>query len=130
LVEHDRVRLFTDFRYASAARAVAHVEFVQTSRSLIRSLAQNVRGRVAFEAAATTFADWRVLADAGLELVPTTGLVERLRAIKTPDEVERLRAACAITDAVYAATAEERFVGRTERELAWRMESLFHHHGA
>ena len=39
LVEHDRTRLFTDFRYLEAARGVQGVEVVQTKRNLIGELA-------------------------------------------------------------------------------------------
>ena len=49
-VEPDRVRLFTDFRYLEAAEAVEGVEAVQTKRSLIGWLADELDGRVGFEA--------------------------------------------------------------------------------
>ena len=42
LVEPDRVRLFTDFRYIEAAQAVEGVEAVQTKRSLIAWLAEDI----------------------------------------------------------------------------------------
>ena len=130
VVEEDRVRLFTDFRYREAAASVDGVELVETPRSLLTGIAKNVDGRIAFEAATMTYANWRTLTDAGLELVPTTGVVEKLRAVKSEGELTKIRAACAITDAVYAAMAEEPFVGRTERELAWKMELLFREQGA
>ena len=41
-----------------------------------------------------------------------------------------IREAARITDQVYAAFAEERFVGRTERDLAWRIGQIFHELGA
>jgi Xaa-Pro aminopeptidase len=130
LIEPERVRLFTDFRYREAAGRVESVELVETPRSLVTGIAQNVEGRIAFEAATMTYANWRALTDAGLELVPSTAVVEKLRAVKSPDELAKIREACAISDTVYDAMAEERFVGRSERELAWRMEQLFHEHGA
>src|SRR5689334_24832577 len=49
LVERDRVRLYTDFRYIDSARSVPDVEVVQTKRSLIAELAETLSGRVAFE---------------------------------------------------------------------------------
>jgi Xaa-Pro aminopeptidase len=130
LVEPERVRLFTDFRYREAAASVAGVELVETQRSLIAGIGRNVEGRVAFEAATMTYANWQALTEAGLELVPTAGVVEKLRAVKSKDELDKIRDACAITDEAYAGMAEEHFVGRTERELAWRMEQLFREQGA
>jgi Xaa-Pro aminopeptidase len=130
LVEPDRVRLFTDFRYRDQAATVEGVEVVVTERSLLRGIAKHVSGRVGFEAATMTYAQWEALRTAGLELVPRTGAVERLRAVKDENELAVIREACEITDRAYAALAEEPFVGRPERELAWRMEQLFHEHGA
>jgi Xaa-Pro aminopeptidase len=130
LVDEERLLLFTDFRYAEAARALDGVEFVQSQRSLLKTVGETIGGRVGFEAPALTYQGWQALQAAGLELVPRTGLVERLRAVKEEHELAAIREAVRITDAVYAAFAEERFVGRTERDLAWRMEQLFHEHGA
>jgi len=130
LVDEDRVLLFTDFRYLEAASALEDVELVQSQRALLATVAETLEGRIGFEAAALPYAGWQTLNEGGLTLVPRTGLVERLRSVKEPEEQEAIRAACRITDDVYAALAEERFVGRTEKDVAWRMEQLFHEHGA
>jgi Xaa-Pro aminopeptidase len=130
VVEPECVRLYSDFRYASAARTVEGVQFVETPRSLFASLAELLEGRVGFEADAVTYSSWETLAAAGLELVPRRGLVEALRAIKDEDELDTIRRAGAITSDALARFAEERFVGRTERELAWRLDELFRDHGA
>jgi len=130
LVDDERVVLFTDFRYAEAARALEGIEFVPSQRALLTTVGETLDGRVGFEAAALTYAGWQMLSEAGLDLVPRTGSVEALRAVKDESELAATREAVRITDGVYAAFAEERFVGRTERELAWRMEQLYHEHGA
>jgi Xaa-Pro aminopeptidase len=129
-VDEERLTLFTDFRYAEAARALEGVEFVQAQRVLLKTVAEMLDGRVGFEASAVPYDGWQTLREGGLELVPEKGLVERLRAVKDETEQATIREAARITDATYAAFAEERFVGRTERDLAWRMEQLFHEHGA
>src|SRR6266849_5980603 len=49
LVEQKRVRLFSDFRYAEAARAVEGVEFEETRRALLKDLADRLSGRIGFE---------------------------------------------------------------------------------
>jgi Xaa-Pro aminopeptidase len=129
-VEPERVRLFSDFRYAEAARAVEGVEFVETKRSLVGALAELLEGTVGFEADAVSYASWEVLRAGGLELVPRRGLVEALRAVKDDSELEKIRSAGEITSQAYTQFAHERFVGRTERELAWRLDELFHELGA
>src|SRR5919199_219824 len=126
LVEPNRLRLFADFRYATAARAVDGVEFEENERALLAGVARRIEGRVAFEAAAVSYDGYETLRGGGLGLVPTTGVVEGLRAVKDEQELAAIRAACEITDRVYERLADERFVGRTERDLAWVVAELFH----
>ena len=130
LVEPPRVQLFSDFRYAEAGRAVEGVEFVETKRSLYLDLAERLSGRIGFEADDFTYADHATLAAGGLELVPRYGLVEALRIVKDEEERHAIRRATEITNEAYERLAAERFIGRTERELAWRMDELFHELGA
>ncbi len=124
LVERERVRLFSDFRYAGAGRAIEGVEFVETARSLLGDLAGRLSGTIAFEAHDVSYAGWQTLGAGGLDLLPTRGLVEALRAVKNEDEIDLIRAATKVTDAAFERLAQERFIGRSERELAWRMEQL------
>jgi Xaa-Pro aminopeptidase len=130
LVDDEKVQLFTDFRYAEAARQVPDVEFVETRRDTVQHMAELLSGRFGFESTHVTYRNFEVLRDGGLDLVPRAGIVEALRAVKDADELERIGRAASVTDAVYAALAEEAFVGRTERDVAWRMNELFHEHGA
>jgi Xaa-Pro aminopeptidase len=129
-VERDTVRLFTDFRYAEKAREVPDVDFVEARRDTVQHIAELLSGRVGFESPHLTYRNWEILRDGGLELVPRVGTVEALRAVKDEDELKRIRDAARITTAAYEQLAGEPFVGRTERELAWRMEELFHELGA
>jgi Xaa-Pro aminopeptidase len=130
VVERERVRLFSDFRYAELGRAVEGVDFVETKRSLYAALAELLEGRHGFEADDLTYGKWESLSAGGLELVPRRGLVETLRAVKDETELEAVRQAAALTSEAYARFAEETFVGRTERDLAWRLDELFHELGA
>ena len=130
LVEPDRVRLFSDFRYAEAGRAVEGVEFVETKRSLVVALAELLEGRIGFEADVVSYAGWETLSGGGLDLVPRRGLVEALRAVKDDQELDAIRRAGKITSEAYERFAEESFLGRSERDLAWRLDELFHELGA
>jgi Xaa-Pro aminopeptidase len=123
--------LYTDFRYAEAARDVDGVEFHQTPRYVVTALAELLSGRrVGVEAAHLSLASADTLRTGGVELVSTTGLVEGLRAVKEPGELEALRRAGAISDRVYTELGEQPFVGRTEAELAWWLEQAWHEAGA
>jgi Xaa-Pro aminopeptidase len=130
LVESGGARLFSDFRYAEAGRTVEEAEFVEAKRNLFADLAERLSGRIGFEADATTYAQYETLATGRLELVPRRGLVEALRAVKDDDELDAIRKAADITSKAYERFAGERFTGRTERELAWRLDGLFHELGA
>jgi Xaa-Pro aminopeptidase len=130
LVEEDRTRLFTDFRYSEAARAVEGVEFEETKRALLADLAGRLSGRIGFEADFVSFAGFETLRGGSIEPVPRRGLVERLRAVKDDDELGAIKRACEITDRVFERLVEERFVGRSERDLSWTIEQLFHDEGA
>jgi Xaa-Pro aminopeptidase len=124
LVEPDRLRLFTDFRYAESARAIEGLEVVETKRDLFQSLAEELSGPVGFEGSAVTFERYARLHADGIEPVPRYGLVEQLRVVKDEGELDAVRRAAEITNEAFEELAEERFLGRPERDLAWRMDQL------
>jgi Xaa-Pro aminopeptidase len=131
LVEPECARLYTDFRYIDGAREVEGVEAVETRRGLITWLSENLSGRIGFEAHVLPYAFVEVLRGGGLEVVPRSGLVERLRAVKDASELDALRRACAITDRMFdRLVTEVPFVGRRERDVAWEIARLFHEEGA
>lgn len=130
LVERDRVRLFTDFRYFERARAIRGVDAIETRRDLYADLAERLSGRIGFEPDALTYARHELLAAGGAELVARRGLVERLREVKDSAELAAIRRAAAIVSEAFARLAEEPFVGRSEREVVWRMAELMHEGGA
>ncbi len=73
-----------------------------------------------------SFADWFPAA----ELVPTEGLVDGLRIVKEPSEVERIRAACAIADDALAELLPTLADAPTERDFALRLELAMRERGA
>jgi Xaa-Pro aminopeptidase len=131
LVEPERARLFTDFRYIEAAQSVEGVEAVQTKRTLIGWLADELHGRIGFEANVLPWSFAEQLREGGIDIVPRKGLVEQLRAVKDEGELETFRRACAITDRMFERlVGEVPFVGRPERDVAWDITRLFHEEGA
>jgi Xaa-Pro aminopeptidase len=131
----EAARLVTDGRYIEAARGLQGLEVVQSSRDLTTFLGERLHeladGSVGFEAAHVTYAGWQALSASDVELVPTTGLVEALRAVKEPGELEAIRAAAGVTNAVYERLAEEGgVVGLTEAQLARRLALLLDDAGA
>jgi Xaa-Pro aminopeptidase len=130
LIEPDRVRLFSDFRYAESARAVEGVQFEETKRGLLKDLSERLSGRLGFETDFMSYSGVETLRRGSIEPVPRSGLVERLRAVKDQGELDSIRQACEIADRVFDRLAEERFVGRTERDVSWALQRLFQEEGA
>jgi len=122
--------LYTDFRYAKSARSVPDVEVQMTKRSMMTDLGGRLKGRVQFEADVLPYLEWERLSAGAAELVPTEGLVDGIRAIKDADEVAKIAKAARIADRGFEALTAETFVGRSEREIAWRLRELLHAHGA
>ncbi len=132
VVETDgQATLYTDFRYADAARALDGVGFVQTRRHVTTSLGELLTGRtLRFDPEHMTVAAHDALLAAGVELVPSPGTVERLRVVKEPHEIDAIRRAAALSDQVFDELSREPFVGRTERELTWWVDRRFRDLGA
>jgi Xaa-Pro aminopeptidase len=132
LVEPDgSATLYTDFRYANRARTLDGFEVAEVARALIPAIAELISGRrIQFEEQHLPHALYRELVDAGVDAVPSTGLVEGLRAVKDAEEIATMRRSSALSDEVFAALSEERFTGRSEKELAWWIERSFRDRGA
>jgi Xaa-Pro aminopeptidase len=62
--------------------------------------------------------------------MPTSGIIEALRAVKDEDEIDLIRRAALAADRAFEALTAETWIGRSERELAWRLHQLLHAHGA
>jgi len=129
LIEPDRLRLFTDFRYVEKASLLG-LEVTAVSRNLFAGLVEHLPARIEFEAETLSYAAWATLQVGGIDLVPRSELLEGVRAVKEPGELDAIRRATAITNECFARLAEQRFTGRDERELAWWIESLMHELGA
>jgi len=137
LVGADRVTLVTDSRYTIQARREAPGAVIDEIGNDLASAWARLVGevgarRVAVEAEAVSHALWDRLRTAApdVELVPVDGWIEAMRAVKTTDEVERVAAACAVSDRALAALLAEIRAGVTEHDLAVRLEWLIRSGGA
>jgi Xaa-Pro aminopeptidase len=124
--------LFTDFRYLEAAGRVAEIVVHQTrgNAHILADVGERLAGTVGFEADAVTVAQFEQLRAGGAEVVAGHGVVEALREIKDDDEIASIRRAALAAERAFEALSAETWVGRSEREVAWRLEQLFHAHGA
>jgi Xaa-Pro aminopeptidase len=134
-----RTRTFiTDFRYMTQVAEEVDPTFqrVRASLDLLDALPDTLpeRGlRLGFEEDHTSVATHRRLLELlgdRAELVPAKGLVERLRAVKEADEIERIRSAAKLADAAFERLLRDGLVGRTEREVAIALEHDMRERGA
>jgi Xaa-Pro aminopeptidase len=135
IVSRDDRVFFTDFRYTERAESEVSPEWErpEAERELIPQIVARMKGRVGFEDAKLSvrqLARLEAVAGDDVELVPAGDLVEQLRAIKDPEELERIAAAAELTDDVYRWAIERGLVGRTEREVAQACEARIRELGA
>jgi Xaa-Pro aminopeptidase len=121
--------LFTDFRYIESAQAVPGVRAEQVKRAILVDLGGKLTGTIGFEADVLPYAQVEKLRSRRLKLVPTSGVVEAVRAVKDDDEVDTMRRVALAADRAFEALTAETWIGRSERELAWRLRQLMHAHG-
>jgi len=134
-----RTRAFaTDFRYLEQAAEQVHPSFARASASLdllesVVDLVPPGAVRLGFDDAhmpVRQHARLRDLLPGRVELVPAGGLVERIRAVKEPDEVQHIRTAAQLADAAFERIIRDGLIGRTEREVAVALEHDMRERGA
>jgi Xaa-Pro aminopeptidase len=134
LVTPDQRLFVTDFRYVErAASEVPDFERLRGKQDLLGDAAERLSGRVGFEdqhVSVRTYKRLEELAPDGVELVPAGGVVEELRAVKEPGELEKMREAATLADQMYEYIQSRGLVGRTEREVALDVEREMRERGA
>ena len=126
---------FTDFRYTERAEREVGEEWErpEAERELVPQIAARMHGRVGFEDAKLSVRQLaRLEAAVGedVDLVPAGDLVERLRAVKEPEEIERMAAASELANGVFQWTIERGLAGHTESDVARASEARIRELGA
>jgi Xaa-Pro aminopeptidase len=137
LVTLDEALLFVDSRYTEQAKAQApQCRIVDWNRNSFAPQLQELQGKhaknVGFEKDFVTFAEYHVFKDsfAGIELVPTAGLIEELRLYKDESELTLLRQAAKIADDAFSYILGVLKPGLSEREVALELEVFMRKAGA
>jgi Xaa-Pro aminopeptidase len=140
LLGPDTRAFITDFRYVEQAADEVDGSFKRLTASAPQELLDLVEEalpagelRLGFEAPHVSVAQHerlRELLPERVELVGASGLVERLRAVKEPEEIERIQAASALADAAFERLLHEGLSGRTEREVALALDHDMRARGA
>jgi Xaa-Pro aminopeptidase len=141
IITENRSILATDSRYTVQAKSQAlEYEIFPITGDIGEWFSKlavelNIK-RLGFEAGHLTFALHRRLCDilnkgkSGLKLVPTEGIVESLRAVKEPEEIELITQAAKIADTAMDYIRDNIRPGMTERETAWEIEKFMREKGS
>jgi len=141
LITPQKAILATDFRYIEQAKTQApDYEIFRITNDISGWFPELIAGlslrRLGFETRHITFAMYRQLNDIleglqpPLRLVPLDGLIESLRAIKEPEEIELITKAAEISDNAFQYIEDIIHTGMTEKEIAWEIEKFLHENGS
>ncbi|HEX9480927.1 MAG TPA: Xaa-Pro peptidase family protein [Solirubrobacteraceae bacterium] len=137
-VSGGRAQFVTDFRYEAQSAAEVAPAF---ERSIVTgelgnslpALLDGERGRLGFDASKLSVKAHdrlRGLLPGGWELVKADGLVDGLRLVKEPGEIALIAAASVLADEALQGVLETGLAGRTEREVAFELETAMRRLGA
>ena len=135
LIDQNNAVLASDFRFRYQAAEQAPGFRFREIRRWVEGVAQAARDLghrvVGFEPSQITFQVHSQLSAemSEVRLLPVNGVVERLRAVKDPEELARIERAAAITDAAVERLMSQVRPGITERELALAAEDCIRKEG-
>jgi Xaa-Pro aminopeptidase len=135
LVGREQRIFFTDFRYTDRAEREVGEEWErpEAERELVPQIAARMSGKVGFEDANLSVRQLARLEAAvgeNVDLVPAGDLVEQIRAVKEPEEIERMAAASEVADDVFRWALQSGLAGHTERDVARAVEARIRELGA
>jgi Xaa-Pro aminopeptidase len=129
LALREEMVLYTDGRYElQAAQEVRGAKLVTARGRLVSMLCASVKRRglrrLGFESQRATYGLYESLREAlpGVRLKPLAGVVETLRAVKTPEELAIIRRAVELNSEVFETCLRRLGPGRTERGIADEIE--------
>ncbi len=132
------LHFLTDFRYTAQSEAEVGEVFARQTVSgelyeALGGLLGPGPGRLGFDEAKLTVRGHSRLEGAageGWELIRCKGLFESLRSVKEPAEIALIAAACRLADEALRETLEEGLLRRTERQVAFELETRMRRMGA
>ncbi|MBO8137311.1 MAG: aminopeptidase P family protein [Desulfotomaculum sp.] len=137
LIEKNSAYIFTDFRYVEQVKEQSpHFQLVQISNDFIQKLKNILLDlkiqSLGFEADFVTFENYDRMSRelSGVELIPVKNMVEELRIIKDPEELQLIQKAVDIADRAWSETLKYVKPGISELELSLKLEYTMRRLGA
>ena len=140
LISEEKQYLLTDFRYQEEAKQDSPdfklVIYKEGLRQVLPELFASLKvERLGMEGHYCTHSLYLDVEDALKEAIPSAvtvsveGLVERLRVIKEPEEIDRIKDSLLLTEKTLSAVWEVLKPGLSEKEIAWKIEVLIREGG-
>ncbi|MCG3089045.1 M24 family metallopeptidase [Sporosarcina cyprini] len=126
----------TDFRYTEqAAKQVSGFRIVKHEKTIIEEVAEQVKSMnihtLGFEKDDVSFGMYELYKEkVNADLRPVSGMIETLRMVKTPEEIEILKQAAKIADDAFAHICTFIKPGVTELEVSNELEMFMRKQGA
>ncbi len=141
LITDNQLIIVVDFRYTEQAkRQSPDFKLFNLVGPMEDWFSQLVSGlkikRLGFESTSVTYALYRQMTEIiqkkqlPLQLIPTDGIVESLRAAKEPEEIELITKAVEISDMAIAHIQKVICPGISELALAWEIEKYMRENGS
>ncbi|MCM2531688.1 Xaa-Pro peptidase family protein [Neobacillus pocheonensis] len=136
LISLDQEQFITDFRYIEqASKQCQGYEIVKISGTIPEEVAKQVKKlgiqKLGFEEDYLTFSAFKTYEkEVGAELIPISGVIEKLRLIKTDAEIKILKEAADIADAAFKHILDFIQPGKTELEVSNELEFFMRRAGA
>jgi len=139
LITRENQLLATDFRYVEQVKQQSpDYRLFETKGELAKWFPEFITGlglkEMFFESEDVTFDKYsklkEIITPLGIELKPSSGIVEALRAVKEPGEIALIEQAVAVSDAALEHIPKFARSGMTELQMAWEIEKYMREHGS
>jgi Xaa-Pro aminopeptidase len=135
IISESRSLFFTDSRYIDQAKEQAFNYEVILYKRTFSELTDYIKSmgiqKLGFEKDYATYSQFKELSEVvPAELVPVGGAIEKLRAVKTDEEISYLKTAAEIADKAFSQIVKLIRPGVTEIEVANQLEMMMRSEGA
>ena len=128
IISNNENKLITDFRYIEqATNQATHFEIVNRRSGIIDEIKEIIKNKqyktVGFEGHLVSYDTFQELSQIDTKYVSIGNAIEKIREIKSPEEIAKIKYAAKIVDDTYNYILNIAKVGMTERELKALLES-------
>ncbi len=136
IVSQNDAVFITDFRYTEQATAqIKDYRIVQHEATILEEIATQVKAMgiklLGFEKDSVSYGTYELYKNViQADLVPVSGLIEKIRLIKTAQEINIIKVACEIADHAFTHILDYIKPGKTELDVSNELEFFMRQQGA